>query len=164
MQNGVMPEQSSSSDAATTNPALAHLRFLVGPWDMELSDASFLPDPDAKVHAPVIFEWIEQGAALVMRMGDATTPTATWIIGRDESEADYRVLYADDRGVSRIYGMTLSESTWRMWRDTPEFSQRFDADVSADQTEITGTWRKSSDGGATWEHDFNVGYRRLIAP
>jgi hypothetical protein len=164
MQNGVMPEQSSSSDAVTTNPALAQLRFLAGAWDMKLSGASLPPDPDAKVHAPLTFEWIEQGAALVMRMGDATTPTATWIIGRDESEADYHVLYSDDRGVSRIYGMTFGDGSWRMWRDTPEFSQRFDAAVSADQTEIKGSWRKSSDGGTTWEQDFNVSYRRLSQP
>lgn len=45
------------------------MQFLAGAWDMELSGASFLPDPDASVHGPVTFEWIEQGAALVMRMG-----------------------------------------------------------------------------------------------
>jgi hypothetical protein len=86
----------------TTNPALSPLRFLAGAWDMELSGAAFLPDPDASVHGPVTFEWIEQGAALVMRMGGGGTPTATWIIGRDESESDYCVLYTDDRGVSRV--------------------------------------------------------------
>jgi len=61
----------------TTNPALARLQFLVGAWDMELSEASFLPGPDATAHGSVTFEWIEQGAALVMRMGDAATLTAT---------------------------------------------------------------------------------------
>lgn len=34
----------------TTNPALAELQFLAGAWDMELSGASFLSDPDATVH------------------------------------------------------------------------------------------------------------------
>jgi len=53
---------------------------------MELSDASFLPDPDATVSGSVTFEWFEEGAALVMRMGNAATPTATWIIGRDDVE------------------------------------------------------------------------------
>jgi hypothetical protein len=76
----------------TTNPALAELQFLAGAWDMELSEASFLSDPDAKVAGSVTFEWVEQGAALVMRMGDAATPTATWIIGRDDSEPGYCVL------------------------------------------------------------------------
>jgi hypothetical protein len=136
------------------------LQFLAGAWDMELSEASFLPDADARVHGSVTFEWIEQGAALVMHMGDAAAPTATWIIGRDDSEPGYHVLYADDRGVSRVYRMRLTDSTWRIWRDTPEFSQRFDAEVSAGLAEINGSWQKSVDGGVTWEHDFKVRYSR----
>ncbi len=51
-----------------------------------------------------------------------------------------------------------------MWRDTPEFSQRFDAEVSADQAEIKGSWQKSADGGKTWEHDFKVRYSRPDRP
>lgn len=147
-----------------TNPALATLQFLARAWDQELPEASFLPDPDARVYGPVAFEWIEQGAALVMRMGGAAAPTATWIIGRDDSGPDYHVLYADDRGVSRVYRMSFGDGTWRMWRDTPEFSQRFDAEVSAGQAEINGSWQKSVDGGRTWEHDFTVRYSRLRSP
>ena len=147
-----------------TNPALAELQFLAGAWDMELSDASFLPDPDASVSGSVTFEWLEQGAALVMRMGDAATPPATWIIGRDDSEPDYHVLYADERGVSRIYRMTFSDGTWRTSRHTAEFSQRFDAEVRADHAEIKGSWQKSFDGGTTWEHDFKVRYSRRFSP
>jgi hypothetical protein len=148
----------------TTNPALDELRFLVGGWDMELSEASFLPDPDAKLRGSIAFEWIEQGAALAMRMGDAGTPTATWIIGRDEAEPGYHVLYADDRGVSRVYRMSFRDGSWRMWRDTPGFSQRFDAEISASRAEISGSWQKSVDGGATWEHDFKVSYTRPGLP
>jgi hypothetical protein len=147
----------------TTNPALAQLQFLVGAWDMELSEASFLPDPDAKVHGLVTVEWIEQGAALVMRMGDGAGPTATWIIGRDEAGPDCLVLYADDRGVSRAYRMSLRGGTWRMWRETPEFSQRFEAEAAPGQAEINGSWYRSVDGGTTWEHDFRVRYRRAGA-
>lgn len=144
----------------TANPALAGLEFLVGGWDMELSGAAFLPDPDTSVHGSVTFEWIVDGAALVMRQGDA----ATWIIGRDDSEPDYYVLYADGRGVSRVYRMSFTDRTWRLWRNTPEFSQRFEAEVSIGQATITGYWQKSVDGGTTWEHDFNVCYRRLASP
>lgn len=131
---------------------------------MELSEASFLPDPDAKVGGSVTFEWIEQGAALVMRMGDAATPAATWIIGWDDANPDYHVLYADDRGVSRVYRMSLRDGTWQMWRDTPEFSQRFEAEVSPGQEEISGSWQKSVDGGTTWEHDFTVRHSRPGSP
>ena len=144
----------------TTNPALDALRFLAGTWDMELSEASFLADPDARLPGSATFEWIAGGAALAMRMGSDMGNDAAWIIGRDDSEPDYYALYSDARGVSRVYRMSLHDSTWRMWRDTPEFSQRWDAVISADQTQITGTWQKSTDAGATWEHDFNLRYTR----
>jgi hypothetical protein len=47
-----------------------------------------------------------------------------------------------------------------MWRNTAEFSQRFEAEVSVDHSEINGHWQKSVDGGTTWEHDFRVRYVR----
>jgi hypothetical protein len=147
-------------EAMTANPALADLQFLLGAWDMELSQAAFLSGPDATAHGPVSFGWIEDGAALLMSMGDGSTPTAKWIFGRDDSEPDYFALYSDDRGVSRVYRMSFVSRTWRMWRHTPDFSQRFDAEVSPDHAEISGRWQKSADGGETWEHDFNVRYSR----
>jgi hypothetical protein len=38
----------------SSNPALAQLQFLVGAWDMELSDASFLPDPNTNVSGSML--------------------------------------------------------------------------------------------------------------
>ena len=94
-----------------------------------------------------------------MRQADPEhPPAAVWIIGRDESEPGYSVLYADDRGVSRVYRMSLEDEHWQMWRDTPEFSQRFHAQLDPDGQTIRGRWEKSTDQGATWEHDFNVDY------
>jgi hypothetical protein len=144
----------------TANPALADLAFLVGTWSMELSAAAFLADPDTVVTTSATFDWIEDGAAIVMRQAGA----ATWIIGRDDSERNYQVLYADDRGVSRVYQMSLADQQWRLWRNTREFSQRFDAQVSPDHAVIDGRWEKSLDGGLTWEHDFNLRYVRPTSP
>jgi hypothetical protein len=95
-----------------------------------------------------------------MHMGD----DATWIIGRDDADPDYHVLYSDARGISRVYRMSLHDGTWRMWRDNPEFSQRFEAEVGDGQAVIDGRWEKSQDAGVTWEHDFNVRYRKAPSP
>lgn len=143
-----------------TNPALAHLGPLVGHWRMELHGAAFLPDPETRVAGSIDVEWIADGAALLIRQGDSAQPAAaTWIIGRDDAEADYSVLYADGRGVSRIYTMSFENGRWRMWRDTPGFSQRFEAELDPGGQTITGHWEKSV-GGAAWEHDFNIDYIR----
>jgi hypothetical protein len=142
------------------NPALADLAPLIGRWKMELHNAAFLPEPDSRVTGSAEFDWIEDGAALAMRQSAGTgPPAALWIIGRDESNVDYHVLYADSRGVSRIYQMRFHATHWQMWRTTPEFSQRFEAEIAGDAQTIKGEWTKSVDGG-TWEHDFDVEYIR----
>ena len=143
------------------NPAIADLEPLVGRWRMELYNAAFLPDPDTRAIGSIEIDWIEDGWALRMRQGDSENPrAAVWIIGRDEGEPGYSVLYADDRGVSRIYRMSFEDGRWQIWRDTPGFSQRFLAQVDPDARTIRGSWEKSVDQGATWEHDFNVDYIR----
>jgi len=122
---------------------------------MELSRAAFLPEGEV-VHGSASFEFIDDGRLLAFRQGDA----ATWIIGGDDASALYTVLYADGRGVSRVYAMTFDGETWRIWRDDQQFSQRFEAVVSAGLDLISGRWEKRS-SGEEWEHDFAVTYRRL---
>lgn len=144
------------------NPALAELRFLVGEWEMTLSEASFLPDPDQTVTGRLVVETTETGTLVVMRHvpDQSGPPLASWVIGRDAAGPVYTVLYADDRGVSRAYEMTVKGDDWRIWRNDPEFSQRFEATISGDRGSITGRWEKRP-AGSDWQHDFNVVYTRL---
>jgi hypothetical protein len=143
------------------NPSLRDVGFLAGEWTMELSNAAFLPNPSETVKGPVAFEWLLNGAFLVMRMGDKppSPPAGIWLIGRDERGTDYTVFYYDARQVSRVYQMSFSDGIWKMWREAPGFSQRYAGKVSADGQTIAGYWEKSPDG-AEWEHDFDVTYRR----
>jgi hypothetical protein len=146
------------------NPALSDLQPLIGRWRMELYNAAFLSDRDARVSGSMEIDWIEDGSALRLRQGDSDNPAAAvWIVGRDESEAGYSVLYADKRGVSRIYRMSFDDVHWRMWRAVAHFPQRFYAQLEPDAGAIRGRWERSTDQGATWEHDFNVDYIRLGA-
>ena len=150
--------QASSSQH---NPALKPLEILAGDWEMELSNAFFLPSPPDTAKGPVSFEWVQDGAFLLMRMGDKEqgTPSAMWLISRDDAVSDYTVFYYDDRSVSRVYGMSFVDGIWKMWRAAPGFSQRFEGKLSADNNTITASWGKLLDG-TTWEHDFDVTYRR----
>ncbi len=144
------------------NPALKDLEFLIGKWEMELSNAAFLPDRSATVKGEVSFEWLEDGAFLIMRMGGkpSTSQGAIWLINRDESSSDYKVFYYDDRKVSRIYEMSFTDNLWKLRRRSPNFSQRFEGKISKDGNKILAKWEKSEDG-QKWEHDFDVTYTRM---
>ena len=144
------------------NPALKDVEFLIGKWEMELSNAAFLPKPSSTVKGDVSFDWVEDKAFLIMRMGGnpSTSQGAIWLINRDESSSDYKVFYYDDRKVSRIYEMSFSDNLWKLWRQSPNFSQRFEGKISKDGNKILAKWEKSSDG-QKWEHDFDVTYTRM---
>lgn len=82
-------------------PALTDLAPLVRIWRLVLWGGSFLSDPEQRVDAGLVrFEWIEDGAVLVMRQSreDEGPPVARMIIGRDQDEECYTVLYSDARG------------------------------------------------------------------
>jgi hypothetical protein len=56
--------------------------------------------------------------------------------------------------------MSLNKSIWKIWRNSPGFSQRFEGKFSEDGKTITAHWENSSDS-STWEHDFNLTYTKL---
>ena len=153
----------SDQKTALANPALKELTPLAGRWDVELRwspQTHALVGGPAAVQLPARFEWIEEGSFLVQYQGsDAGPPQARWLIGRDETSPRYTVLYADARGVSRVYQMSLEGRAWKMSRDAPGFSQRFEGRLSPDGATIDGRWEKSTDG-ETWEHDFDLRYTR----
>jgi hypothetical protein len=161
-----MPKQQRSPKPLRpeSNPSLGALEILVGDWESEISHAAFLPDPSATMTGRTSIRWVEDGSFLVMRQGDQKMkpPAATWLIARDESTPSYSVSYFDSRGVSRIYHMSFEQTVWKMWRTTPRFSQRFEGTVSASGELIEAHWEKSTDG-KTWEHDFDMTYRRILA-
>jgi len=142
----------STASTNTLNAALKNLELLAGRWTVELI---FPTDPSNVIHAQAAFEWLEGGAYLVERLADST-----WLMGPDESNETYSALYHDERGVSRIYQMTLKDGLWNLWRNAPGFSQRFTGTFSDDRNTITAKWEKSTDG-THWAHDFKIMYIRI---
>ncbi len=69
------------------------------------------------------------GAHLLQR-GTAELPQApdnVSIIGCDAANGTYIQLYSDERGVCRIYEMSIDNGEWKLWREGEPFSQRFTA-------------------------------------
>jgi hypothetical protein len=142
------------------NPALAPLAVLVGTWSVEVSNASFLDD-GAALAGTMTADWMEGRALLVIRSRiEGGPPTSVQVVGRNENRDDFEVLYADERGVSRVYEMTFAHDVWVQHRADPGFHQRFKARVAPDGSRIEGAWSASADDGRTWQHDFDVTYRR----
>jgi hypothetical protein len=146
---------------------LEPLEPLVGEWRMEASISGEVMGVGRST-----FEWLDDRKFVVQRTeGDLTedaneqwqqnSPLPTIVvIGLDDSSHGYSHLYADARGVHRVYEMSLSDGVWKIWRDAPGFFQRFTATISDDGDTITGYWEGSGDG-SDWSHDFDVTFKRL---
>jgi hypothetical protein len=165
-----MNSGSSARYIAMRNEKLSKLDPLVGDWTMEASAGG---QPAGVSRA--VFGWAEDGAFLVQHArGEQPDfePPPQWvannplplvtIFGLDEHSGTYTMLYADARGVFRVYSMTLRDGVWEMRGQAgPQFHQRFTATFSADGTSINGAWESSRDG-VRWEHDFDVTYRKTV--
>jgi hypothetical protein len=141
------------------NPALAELEILVGDWDAE---TVFPNDPPGTLQGRVSFEWLEEGAFLLMRseiQGEGP-PRSLAVIGRDDASGAYSFVYYDVRGVSRVYAMRFGGGEWALEGKPRDFFQRFRGRVAPDGRTIEGTWEKSDDG-QSWDHDFALTYRKI---
>ncbi len=118
--------------------------------------------PSFVVRGRVSFEWVTGGHFLVQRweVAHADAPDGIAIIGSDVPGEAYRQHYFDSRGIARVYEMSLRDGVWKLWRESPGFSQRFTAAFGDDGNTITGRWEKSSDG-SNWEHDFDLTYAKV---
>jgi hypothetical protein len=149
--------------------ALARLDALAGEWIVAVR-FSGQPEPSAAgPGGPVArssFEWTLDRQFLVQRteVPVPEAPDSMAIIAADMDTGGYTQHYFDARGVARLYAMGLADGVWTLTRQSPDFTpldfwQRFTATISADGDTISGAWEKCLDG-ATWEHDFDLTYRR----
>ena len=101
-------------DQPTAEQALHELDPLVGEWTVEATWPNGERWPGG---GRVTFEWHDSGAHLVQR-GTVDLPEApdnVSIIGCDAANGTYIQLYSDERGVSRIYRMSIGNGVWTLW-------------------------------------------------
>lgn len=136
---------------------LKQFEILLGEWNM-VGTHPALPSP---VRGHSSFAWLREGALLIWHFDweRGGIPSALSIIGHDDAVEPCQTLYTDERGVSRIYQMSLEGGVWKMWRDSPDFSQRMIGTFSEDGNTITWHGELLRDGSA-WEPDLDVTYTR----
>jgi hypothetical protein len=144
----------------TAQKALQKLEPLVGEWILEARPPGGEPWPGG---GRSTFAWHPSGAHLIQRtMIDLPeAPNSLSIMGCDADNGTYLQLYSDDRGVSRLYDMSIDDSEWRLWREGQPFDQRFIGTISRDRNTISGRWEKS-EGGTSFTIDFELVYRRSL--
>lgn len=131
---------------------------LIGEWTMVGSH----PQLPSALHGHSSFEWLRKGALLAWHFDWAhgqEIPSAYSIIGHDDAQEPCSMLYTDERGVARIYQMSLKDGVWKMWRESPDFSQRMTGTFSDNGNTIIWRGELSRDGVA-WEPDLSVTFTR----
>ena len=140
------------------------LARLIGSWEVEP-----LVEGRSAGKGRATFEWIADGA-FVLEHSEAEWSDPGWVdnaprttqavMGWDESTDEIVQLYADSRGVLRIYRGTLTDEAWRLERAAPDFHQRFVGVFGDGGRRIDGRWESSPDGTA-WMLDFPITYSKL---
>ena len=147
------------------NPTLAKYAFLIGEWETEVFNAPWLESGEI-LKGVARFEWFENESFIIMHSesfledGKPGPPKAVGVISCDDYSGQCKLLYYDDRGVSRIYETGFEEGILKHWRDVPDFPQRFEGKLSTDGTRIEAAWHNAENGGE-WEKDFDIRYLRM---
>lgn len=137
------------------DPALESFKALIGTWATEATH----PQIDVAVPGKITFEWLEGGHFLVQRSHNdhELFPDAICVVGASEADVGLVMEYFDSRGVRRTYGIALEDGVLRMWRDDPEFAQRYSATIG--DNGFQGQWQLARTPG-DWRDDLKVTYRR----
>ena len=143
----------------TAEDALARLELLVGEWTIVATWSGGETWPGRAT-----IEWHESGAHLVQRgaLDHPQAPDNVSVMGCDAANGTYFYLYSDERGVCRVYEMSIDDGEWKLWRQGEPFAQRFSATFSDDGNTITGRWDIAEDG-TRYETDFDMVFSRVGA-
>jgi hypothetical protein len=145
--------------ATIPNPALKPFEALVGEWQ---TTGSHPYVPGVVLHGRTSFDWLEGGAFLIMRseIDEPHFPDGVVIFGSDDAAKKVVMLHFDERGVSRIYDVTMAGNQLTWWRDDLSFSQRFVITIEDDGNRMISKGEMSRDGAA-WEKDLELTFIRI---
>jgi hypothetical protein len=146
-------------DQPTAEEALKRLEPLLGEWRVTATPPGGAPWSG---EGRTTFEWHDSGAHLVERstVDIDGVPDGVSIIGCDAANGTYYQLYSDDRGVCRVYRMSIDGSEWKLWREGEPFAQRFTGRFTDGGRTIAGRWELAEDG-TNYETDFDLTYTRI---
>ncbi len=151
----------------TPPPAIAELAPLIGTWRMDAVFPDARQGPPEDTGARTVFEYGPGSQWMIQRwqVPHPAAPDGIAIITADPARGGFLQHYFDARGVVRLYEMAFADRAWTLERTKADFSpldfsQRWEAELSADGDTIRGRWLdRGADG--EWSHDFELTYTRL---
>lgn len=145
--------------ALIPNPALKSFEVLIGEWQTTGSHPYL---PGIVLHGRSSIQWFDEGAFLIIRseIDEQHFPEGIALIGSDDAEKKFYMLYFDSRGVSRKYNVSIKGKQVKWWREDPSFSQRMSITVEDDGNKLMSKGEMSRDG-APWEKDLSLMYKRV---
>jgi hypothetical protein len=151
----VAKEYAESMAEEPRDPALDRLDALLGEWDTEATHP-LLPDV---IRGRATFEWLAGRRFLIWRSETSPgIPSSIAIIGGANTAAAWPMHYFDERGITRVYQVSMDGGIWRVWRDHPGFSQRLSGVFEDGGRTIRMTSELQQDG--PWKPDLQATYRR----
>ncbi|CAN5769005.1 hypothetical protein BH11MYX2_BH11MYX2_14610 [soil metagenome] len=144
---------------AKTHPA-KNLSRLLGTWRHE----AMIPGFAKPFVSTVRFTWIVKDMLLLMKSKGQKggPPSCTGVLGADDANNELQMLYCDERGVTRIYDVTLNKTEFTWERKAKGFSQKLVCKFSKDGRSIAGEAFKAVNGGRM-QHDMMWIYERKRA-
>ena len=144
--------------ARIANPSLLPLAILIGSWR---TTGTHPMRPGRVLHGRTSFNWLEEGAFLIVRshIDDPDFPDGVAIIGSDNIARTFNMSYFDERGVSRLFDVAITDRsiTWR--RYDQQLRQCNTIVATEDGRTLVSTGRMSEAGG-TWGDDLSQTFYR----
>lgn len=140
------------------NPGLQRVgEIFVGSWTLSITNQWWLDDPSTVTTGSAVGEWLGDSFVRVRAEIDGT-PAWDFVFGRSDANDRFVVLYHDERGVARVFDLTLTGDSWEMSRADPDFHQKVWARI--DGNRMVGAADASDEGGTNWRKDFDLIWER----
>ena len=143
--------------AQIPNSALEPLAFLIGDWR---TMGTHPVVPGKRLTGRTTFHWHEGGAFLIMRneVDEPGFPDGVAIFGSDGG-GGFRMIYFDERGVSRVFEVEAGEGTVTWHRADPQLAQSVTVTANERGDRLVSKGRMSENGGL-WKDDLSQEFER----
>lgn len=128
-----------------------------GDWSVTITNMWWLEDPSTARTGIARCDWLGD-SFLLLQVEFEGEPTWDFVFGRSDARNQFVVLYSDERGVQRVFDLTIDAASWVMSRSDPDFHQRLLARIEGNR--MVGQTDASDDRGDTWRKDFDLIFER----